>query len=175
MRHRLHVLAVLALVAFSAPALAQGASEPASQQHRQAGSYNALPDSDKRIVSAIYEAQLESPNDSAGGQLLRRDDIAALRDAKGWGNAYAKLFKQGMVGDKTLSQAIDSYNRSIKASRGVTVINTGSGEQLAFAKDKRETPQPAASKMPAKPSPDKPAVVKPVATPTPSGSATGAW
>ena len=174
MRHCLHVYAVLALVT-SAPALAQPAAEGAPSQTRQGGSYNALPDGDKPIVRAIYEAQFDSPNDSAGGKLLTRDDIAALHEAKGWGTAYAKLFKQGMVGDKTLALAIDNYNRSIKATRGITVINTGSGEQQAFATDKRETPQPPARKTPAKPSPNKPAMVKPAAPPTPSGSATGSW
>lgn len=174
MRHCLPVCAVLALVT-SAPALAQPSAERAPSQTRQAGSYNALSDSDKPIVRAIYEAQLDSPNDSAGGKLLTRDDIAALHEAKGWGDAYAKLFKQGMVRDKTLTLAIDAYKHSIKATRGVTVINTGSGEQLAFATDKREPPQPPTGKTPVKPSPNKAASVTPVTPPRPSGSATGSW
>jgi len=183
MRHRLHALAVLALVATAAPVLAQNAPESATSKTRQTGAYNALSEDDKRIVSAIYEAQLGSANDTAGGGLLSRDDIAALRDAKGWGNAYARLFKQGMVSDKTLSQAIGNYNRSIQASRGITVINTAGGEQLAFAKDKRDTPPPSAKppvKATAKPSPDKPApdksaVVETTARRTADASWTGTW
>lgn len=185
MGHRLHVLAILALAATTAPVLAQQASESAASQTRHTSPYNALSDGDKRIVSAIYEAQLGSPNDSAGGGLLTRDDIAGLRDAKGWSNAYARLFKQGMVSDKTLSLAIGNYNRSVKASRGITVINTASGEQLAFAMDKSEDAQPppaskTAVKPPAKslqnkPAPEKPAAIKATARGMADASFTGTW
>ena len=178
MRHRLHVLAVLAFAVTTAPALAQQESGGALSHSRHTGPYNALPDNDKRIVSAIYEAQLGSANDAAGGGLLTRDEIAALREAKGWNNAYARLFKQGMVSDKTLSLAIGQYNRSVSASRAITVINTAGGEQLAFAMDKPDTPPPA-SKPPAKPlakpTPDKPDAVQATARGPAGASATGTW
>ena len=178
MRYRFHVLAVLAFAVTAAPVLAQPADGVAPSQSRHSGPYNALPDNDKRIVSAIYEAQLGSANDLAGGGLLTRDEIAALREAKGWNNAYARLFKQGMVSDKTLSLAIGHYNRSVSASRAITVINTASGEQLAFAMDKPGTPPPV-SKPPAKPlakpAPDKPDAVKATARGPVGASATGTW
>lgn len=183
MRHPLGILATFTMLAAAAPVLAEIATDTAATATpatRHAGAYNALSDGDRKIVSAIYEAQLGSANDTAGGSLLSRDDIAALRQTTGWGNAYQRLHQQGMVADKNLGQAISSYNRSVHANRAITVINTGGGEQLAFSKDKSNNAAPPSAKpgagksATAKPAPRKPVVVTTAEAATAADSPAGA-
>ena len=170
MRTLFGVLASVAIMLTTLPVLAQTDTEKTTNPKpaaRALGAYDLLPDGEKRIVSAIYEAQLGSVNDSASGALLSRDEIAGLREKNGWGNAYNKLYAQGMVTEKTLAQAITIYTHSIQANRHITVISTGGGEQLAFTKDKQDNaPAPAA-----KPATAKPVVAKPAAVTTATSSA----
>lgn len=102
-----------------------------------AGAYDALSEGNRKIVSAIYEAQLGSPKDAGAGTLLSRDEIAAMREKTGWGNIYRQLHEKGMVTEKNLGQAVSSYNHSVKAGgSNYTVISTAGGEQIAIKKDK---------------------------------------
>lgn len=178
MRTPFAILATAAIILSAAPVLAQTATEQAASPRpavRPLGPYDQLAESDKRIVSAIYEAQLGSANDTNAGALLSRDEIAGLREKNGWSNAYNKLHTTGMVTEKTLNQALSIYNHSIQANRHITVINTGGGEQLAFSKDKSDnapTAKPAASNgATAKPVVPKPATVKPAASSNPDAAA----
>ena len=170
MKTQWEILATVALLLSAAPVLAQTATDSATQPRpvaRPLGAYDKLPDGEKRIVSAIYEAQLGSANDTASGPLLTRDEIAGLREKTGWANAYTKLHAKGMVTEKNLAQAISTYTHSIQGNRHITVINTGGGEQLAFTKDKQDNaPAPAA-----KPATAKPVVAKPAAVTTATSSA----
>jgi len=162
---------------FATPVMAQTATEKATSHRpvtRPLGAYDLLPDGEKRIVSAIYEAQLGSANDTASGGLLSRDDITGLREKDGWGNAYKKLYAKGMVMEKNLGQAISTYVHSIQANRHITVINTGGGEQLAFSKDKPDNaPSPAAKPAASNGATAKPVVAKPAAVTTVTGSGNG--
>jgi hypothetical protein len=98
----------------------------------QDGAYEKLSDTDRKIVSAIYEAQLGSRSDMAGRKLLTRDAIAALRKrAGGWDAAYRTLVRQGKVAPVTLSQAVSNHNNSTVGLRGImTVVTTANGERI---------------------------------------------
>jgi hypothetical protein len=119
---------VLALLA-GAPAVAQDAPPPANQ-----GAFDALSAGNQKIVSSIYESQLGSANDQAGGSLLTRDDIAAMKADTGWGNAYKQLYDQGLVTHRNLGQAISSYNHASRATATTTVVTTGDGQQIVSDK-----------------------------------------
>jgi hypothetical protein len=152
MRIQLVILAAAAIYSLPEPVLAQSAiptpesaasttstttaSTTTTTSH--AGAYDALSEGNRKIVSAIYEAQLGSSNDSASGALLTRDDIAAMRQGTGWGNVYKQLQQQGYVTGKNLGQAISSYNRSTTASTGTTIVTTAGGDQISVSNKTRE-------------------------------------
>lgn len=138
-RYALAILGVAMSFATAGNLLAQSAAEPASTAApvTNAGAYEALSEGNQKIVRAIYEAQLGSPNDTAAGALLSRNDIAAMGRKTGWGNLYHQLQAQGYVSGKNLGQAISSYNQSLKGNGDLTIINTAGGEQLAFRKPTR--------------------------------------
>lgn len=154
MRYPCIVLATAATFAWSGTLLAQTATTPppttttttttttgttttgTTTTVSNAGAYDKLSEGNKKIVSAIYEAQLGSPNDTTQGQLLTRDDIAAMRQDTGWGNVYRQLQQQGLVTEKNLGQAISSHNHSTNAGSSVTVISTAGGEQITVGKGK---------------------------------------
>lgn len=138
MKHRMVILAAVAALAHAGAALAQTATDTATTPTTShAGAYDALSEGNRKIVSAIYEAQLGSPKDASAGTLLTRDEIAAMRQKTGWGNVYRQLHEQGLVTEKNLGQAVSSYNHSVKAGSNVTVISTAGGDQIAIQKDKR--------------------------------------
>ena len=68
--------------------------------------------------------------------MLTRDAIAALRHKSGWQRVYQRLHRQGLVAQKTLSQALSSYSRSREGRGDMIVINTANGEQLVFSNRK---------------------------------------
>lgn len=146
-----------------------------------AGAYDALPEGNRKIVSAIYESQFGSPNDTAGGTLLTRDDIAAMRQGTGWGNAYRQLYEQGLVSERNLGQAISSRNHNTTAAGGgVTVVTTAGGEQMAVGRGKSDGKAAAAAASgPARPGNENAAATRngtgrsPVVT-TAGGGAVGA-
>jgi hypothetical protein len=112
-------------LAMSAPALAQDTPPPTNE-----GTFEALSPGGQKIVSAIYDSQLGSTNDQAGGTLLTRDDIAAMKANTGWGNVYKQLQAEGQVTHKNLGQAISSYNHQNRATTTTTVVTTGNGQQI---------------------------------------------
>ena len=151
MRQSCIVLAAAATFAWSGTPFAQTATTTSTTTTTtttasNAGAYDNLSDGNKKIVSAIYESQLGSPNDTAHGTLLTRDDIAAMRQDTGWGNAYRQLQQQGYVTEKNLGQAISSYNHSTNASGGVTVVTTAGGEQITVGKGKSDNATASSAK-----------------------------
>lgn len=120
----------IALLA-GAPVLAQDAPPPPSNE----GAFDALSAGNQKIVSSIYESQLGSANDQAGGPLLSRDDIAAMKGDGGWGNTYKQLYDQGLVTHRNLGQAISGYNHQTRTTTTTsTVITTGNGQQIVSGK-----------------------------------------
>lgn len=166
MRHQAIVLGIAATLTMSGTALAQTAPDTAAAPTApaattttttmttttttsttpgsNAGAYDALSEGNRKIVSAIYEAQLGSPKDTGAGSLLTRDDIAAMRQDTGWGNAYRQLYEQGYVTEKNLGQAISSHNHGARADTGTTIVTTAGGEQIAVGKGKENTASSAA-------------------------------
>jgi hypothetical protein len=120
----------LALLA-GVPVAAQDAPPPPANE----GTFDALSVGNQKVVSSIYESQLGSANDQAGGTLLTRDDIAAMKADGGWGNTYKQLYDQGLVTHRNLGQAISSYNHASRATATTTtVVTTGDGQQIVSDK-----------------------------------------
>lgn len=123
MRHVLALIGFVMTLAASGEVMAQAT----------AASYEALSNGNRRIVSAIYEAQLGSRHDMAGRPLLSKDEITAMRRATSWEEVHQRLAARGYVASRTLADAIRSYERDAPvsyASRSL-VISTGSGSQVA--------------------------------------------
>lgn len=146
MKRQLAVLAAVFAVVHATAALAQtatGTAKPPTAATSMtpvmdhAAAYNALSEDNRKIVRAIYEAQLGSPKDAGAGSLLTKDEIAVMRQKTSWDNVYRQLHQRGMVIEKNLGQALSSYNQSAKAGiSDVTVISTAGGEQIAIKKEK---------------------------------------
>jgi hypothetical protein len=131
MRHILIVSTIALALLAGVPVAAQDAPPPPANE----GAFDALSAGNQKIVSSIYESQLGSANDQAGGPLLTRDDIAAMKADTGWGNAYRQLSDQGLVTHRNLGQAISSYNHQNRvAPATTTVVTTGDGQQIVSGK-----------------------------------------
>lgn len=151
MKRQLAVLAAVFAVAHAAPALAQSATgmarppTAATPSTDHAGAYNALSEDNRKIVSAIYEAQLGSPKDDGTGTILSRDEIATMRAKAGWADVYRQLHQKGMVTEKNLGQAVNAYSRSLRTggNTDVMVIYTAGGEQIAVKREKPGAAAPA--------------------------------
>ncbi|HKT17656.1 MAG TPA: hypothetical protein VJR47_06420 [Stellaceae bacterium] len=79
----------------SAPADAKSAAPP---QH-----YRDLAPADRKIVHALFEAQLPT---AEGPPPLNLDQIAALKEKTGWEPAFKRMKADGLVSAKTLRQLI---------------------------------------------------------------------
>jgi hypothetical protein len=118
---------VLALIGF---VMSLAVSVEAVAQTRS-GSYDALSDTNRRIVSAIYEAQLGSRRDMADHPLLSKDEITAMRRTASWDEVHQRLAARGYVASKSLADAIRSYNRDTPSTTSrLLIISTGSGDQV---------------------------------------------
>lgn len=115
------MVGLLACLIGSAEAIAQA----------KPGSYEALSTANRRIVSAIYEAQLGSRRDRAGHPLLSKDEITAMHRTASWEDLHQRLAARGYVASPSLANAIRSYNQDAPvATSRVLIISTGSGEQV---------------------------------------------
>lgn len=137
-------LLTAAIMVLCAGTLAAQTAPSAPSSRTTAGAYDGLSPANRKIVSAIYEAQLGSRNDRASGKLLTRDQIAVLRRRTDWSNAYRRLYERGMVTVRHLGQAISSYNH-VPAAGGLTVITTAGGEQLIFGAGRANNTRSAAA------------------------------
>jgi hypothetical protein len=99
------------------------------------GSYEALSTANRRIVSAIYEAQLGSRRDSAGHPLLSKDAITAMHRTASWEDLHQRLAARGYVATRSLADAIRSFNRDTpSATNRLLIISTGSGDQVVVSR-----------------------------------------
>jgi type II secretory pathway pseudopilin PulG len=120
---------VLALIGFMAALVASGEA----MAQAKAASYDALSNTNRRIVSAIYEAQLGSRRDMAGHPLLSKDEITAMRRAKSWEEVHQRLAARGYVASQSLADAVRSYNRDVPVTTSrLIIISTGSGNQVVI-------------------------------------------
>lgn len=120
---------VVALLGFMMLLIASG--EARSQA--KVASYDALSDANRRIVSAIYEAQLGSRRDMAGHPLLAKDEITAMRRNASWEEVHQRLAARGYVASRSLADAIRSYNREAPSTTNrPLIISTGTGEQVVL-------------------------------------------
>lgn len=126
MKHTLFFMIIAVPLALSALNVAQ------AQQTRPAAksAYETLPDTDRRIVSAIYESQLGSRRDLAGHPLLSKDKIAAMRRSGGWDDVYDRLARDGSVAAPSLRAAMASYGQDTAPLNRSLIISTAAGDQI---------------------------------------------
>lgn len=118
---------VLALIGLAVSLVVSGDA----MAEANSGSYDALSIANRRIVSAIYEAQLGSRRDMAGHPLLSKDEITALRRAASWEEVHRRLALRGYVASQSLADAIRSYNHDpATVTSSVLIISTGSGDKV---------------------------------------------
>jgi len=122
-----HILA--AIIVILGVTVVAGAAAAQTKAARSA-SYEALSDANRRIVSAIYESQLGSRRDLAGHPLLSKDKITAMRRGGSWEQVFEHLVTRGYVADRTLQDAMASYNRDLAPLTRPLIINTATGEQI---------------------------------------------
>lgn len=130
-------------------------------------SYEALSTANRRIVSAIYEAQLGSRRDRAGRPLLSKDEITAMRRSASWDDVYQRLAARGYVVSGSLADATHSFERDTVPSSRLLIISTAAGDQLVV---NRYNPSRTASSRGAPSRPEQanilpaPAAVRPTIT-----------
>lgn len=134
MRRALALIGLVVCLVVSGDAVAQANS----------GSYEALSIANRRIVSALYEAQLGSRRDMAGHALLSKDEITAMRRAASWEEIHRRLALRGYVASQSLADAIRSYNHEpVTVASPVLIISTGGGDQVVV--NRYKPPRSAAS------------------------------
>lgn len=126
----------LAVLLFASATIASGAASARSDGDTPPdgtpppveGSFDALSPGNQKIVNAIHEAQFGSPNETNGGALLSRDEIAAMKAGTGWGKLYKQLYRRGYTTERNLGQAVSKYNHQPppQPETGV-VITTATG------------------------------------------------
>ena len=120
---------VLPLIGFLMAFIASGET----RAQAKVASYDALSDANRRIVSALYEAQLGSRRDMAGHPLLSKDEITAMRRKASWEEVHQRLAARGHVASKNLADAIRSYNQDAPSTTNrLLIISTGSGGQVVL-------------------------------------------
>lgn len=139
MKHTL--AAIIVILGITAAAGAAAAQTKAARS----ASYEALSDANRRIVSAIYESQLGSRRDLAGHPLLSKDKITAMRRGGSWEQVFERLVTRGYVANRTLQDAMASYNRDLVPLSRPLIISTATGEQIVVPRrvaPRRDSPPP---------------------------------
>jgi hypothetical protein len=93
-------------IGLAAAAIAIALSAPA-----WADTYQQLSPGNKKIVTALYQAQQTKPG---GPSPLTLDQLAALNDKDGWGNAFKQLKAQHLIDAKNLGQVVSAYERHLR-------------------------------------------------------------
>lgn len=114
------------------PAPAADAPSP-----QAAASFQSLAPDQQKIVRALFNAQRPT---AEGPAPLNLNQIAALRDKRGWSSAFKQMKAEGLVEAKTLSEVLSRYARiSARVNRGGTrMIAFTDGNGHAITASRRE-------------------------------------
>ncbi len=133
---RTFVIAFLALAAFVGTAAAQ-TTTPAPSPNE--GAFDKLPPGNQQIAQALFDAQSKNSTTKP----LSRDDIAAMKQHRGWGEIFKEMQKNGQIPPdvKNLGQLVSRANHQAHSgtSAGGTTITSGSGKSQVV--DNRGKPE----------------------------------
>jgi hypothetical protein len=107
----------------------QETTAPTSSSNR--GAYDKLSPGHQKIAAALFDAQQTSITTNK----LSLNDIAAMKQHRGWGEIFKQMKEQGLVQEKNLGQVISRANQKAHSgsARG-TVITTASGRSQVVGK-----------------------------------------
>lgn len=131
---RTFVIAFLALAVFVGTAAAQ-TTTPAPSPNQ--GAFDKLPPGNQKIAQALYDAQSKNSTTKP----LARDDIAAMKQHRGWGEIFKDMQKNGQIPPdvKNLGQLVSGKYRPQSGTSGGTTITSGSGKSQVV--DNRGKPE----------------------------------
>jgi hypothetical protein len=75
-----------------------------------ADTFRQLSPGNQKIVTALYQAQQTQPG---GPSPLTLDQLAALKDKDGWGNAFKQLKAEHLINAKNLGEVVSDYERHL--------------------------------------------------------------
>ena len=106
----LGVLMLVAATATAARAQSTPATEPEVVSTPAAGAYASLSQGNKRIATALFEAQ----NTTASGTTpMTLEQIAQVhRGGRKWGDVFRDMKSQGLIEAETLGQVLGRYDRA---------------------------------------------------------------
>ncbi len=150
---RILVITLLALAVVVATAAAQTGTPSQTTTTTQSttptsnpnqGAYDKLSPGNQKIAQALYDAQKTNtpmsgstsgtPSTSTAPKTLTRDDIAAMKQHRGWGEIFKDLKAKGYYSDyKNLGQVVSRSHHQAKSPSGTT-ITTGSGRSEVVGK-----------------------------------------
>lgn len=115
--------AVLAL----APAAAWAqTTTPTPAQTTGTGAFAQLSPGEQKITQALFEAQTTGTGTTAPTPLTR-DEIAAKRQGRGWGEVFKDMKAQGLLTQKNLGQVVSGYERRHPETRGTATRGMETG------------------------------------------------
>ncbi len=118
------VLTVSAIIAFTVgTATAQGA-------------FDKLSPGNQKIAQALCSAQTGGCPTSSGGTTLTKDQIAAMKKHKGFGEIFKEMQKNGQIPPdvKNLGQLVRGQNHPSSGTSSGTTITNGSGKTHVVGK-----------------------------------------
>ncbi len=141
-RHVSRFILGLGIVLVASSALAQGATTatqpPASTSRSVAGTFESLSPGGQKIATALCGAQpggcpssaMQTPSSSTPPPTLTRDQIAAMKAHRGWGEIFKQMQQQGQIPPnvKNLGQLVSGRYRSTADTSGTITITTASGK-----------------------------------------------
>ncbi len=144
---RILVITLLALAVVVATAAAEtGTPTPTTTTTQSAtptsnpnqGAYDKLSPGNQKIAQALYDAQKTNTQTSSSTSTslkpMSRDDIAAMKQHKGWGEIFKDLKAKGYYSEyKNLGQVVSRAHSQAKSPSGTT-ITTGSGRSEVVGK-----------------------------------------
>lgn len=107
-------------------ALALATLGSARAQEASPSAYQALSPGNQMIVDSIHGSLVP-------GSTLTKDEIAAMKDGTGWGNAYKQLHADGRVTERNLGQAMRQHLDGDTASTGTAPATSGGTETAPVA------------------------------------------
>ena len=113
-------LTLIGIVLTTGVAAAQQTTQPAqttpsTSTTTTTGTFDQLPPGEQKIARALFEAQKTS-TDPKAPKSLTLDQIAAMKDGKGWGEVFKEMKAQGLVTEKNLGQVVSNFERRHKGT-----------------------------------------------------------
>ena len=147
---RILVITLLALLVVVAGAAAQTATpsqtttttqSTSSTSNPNQGAFDKLSPGNQKIAQALYDAEkTNTPTTSSTSTSLKplsRDDIAAMKGHRGWGEIFKDLKAKGYYSEyKNLGQVVSRTHHQAKSSSGTTITSASGKSQVTGKSEK---------------------------------------